>query len=65
MCNNCSSICYPSEFFPNIQGNLTKITWAHGVNSLTELDKALASAVPETSVSSGRFLRAFLHAWFH
>ncbi|XP_018058481.1 PREDICTED: protein FAM151B isoform X2 [Atta colombica] len=44
MCNNCSSICYPSEFFPNIQGNLTKITWAHGVNSLTELDKALASA---------------------
>ena len=43
MCNNCSSICYPSEFFPNIQGNLTKITWAHGVNSLTELDKALAS----------------------
>lgn len=44
MCNNCSSPCYPSEFFSNIQGNLTKITWAHGVNSLTELDKALSSA---------------------
>ncbi|KYN43643.1 hypothetical protein ALC56_01905 [Trachymyrmex septentrionalis] len=43
MCNNCSSTCSPSEFFPNIQGNLTKIIWAHGVNSLTELDKALAS----------------------
>ncbi|KAG5331013.1 F151B protein, partial [Acromyrmex charruanus] len=44
MCNNCSSPCNPSEFFPNIQGNLTKITWAHAVNSLTELDKALSSA---------------------
>ncbi|XP_018304687.1 protein FAM151B isoform X2 [Mycetomoellerius zeteki] len=43
MCKNCSNSCYPSEFFPNIQGNLTKIIWAHGVNSLMELDKALAS----------------------
>ncbi|XP_018406885.1 PREDICTED: protein FAM151B isoform X2 [Cyphomyrmex costatus] len=43
MCNNCSRPCYPSEFFPNVQNNLTKIIWAHAVNSLMELDKALAS----------------------
>ncbi|XP_018373655.1 PREDICTED: protein FAM151B isoform X2 [Trachymyrmex cornetzi] len=44
ICNNCSSPCYPKEFFPNIKGNLTKIKWAHRVNSLMDLDKALVSA---------------------
>ncbi|XP_011637578.1 protein FAM151A [Pogonomyrmex barbatus] len=43
MCNNCSRICNPSEFFPDIKGNLTKIIWAHAVNSQAELEKALAS----------------------
>lgn len=46
MCNtakNCSRICSPSEFYPNVKGNLTKIIWAHAVNSQAELDKALSS----------------------
>lgn len=46
MCNNNSSIQVspdPTKFFPNIKGNLTKIVWAHAVNSLAELDKALSS----------------------
>lgn len=30
-----------SEFFPNIDGNLTKITWAHAVNNKTLLGEAL------------------------
>ncbi|XP_012524870.2 protein FAM151B isoform X2 [Monomorium pharaonis] len=41
--NNCSRTCYPSEFFPAIKGNLTKIVWAHAVNSQAELEKALLS----------------------
>lgn len=41
--NNCSRICNPSEFFPDIKGNLTKIVWAHAVNSQAELEKALSS----------------------
>ncbi|XP_011878459.1 PREDICTED: protein FAM151B isoform X2 [Vollenhovia emeryi] len=45
MCtSNCSRICSPSEFFPNVKGNLTKIVWAHAVNSQAELEKALSSA---------------------
>lgn len=43
MCNNCSRICYPSEFFPDVKGNLTKIVWAHAVNSQAELEKALSA----------------------
>lgn len=44
MCNNnCSRICYPSEFFPDVKGNLTKIVWAHAVNSQAKLEKALSS----------------------
>lgn len=43
MCNNCSRVCYPSEFFPDVKENLTKIVWAHAVNSLAELEKALLS----------------------
>ncbi|XP_077276580.1 protein FAM151B isoform X1 [Temnothorax americanus] len=44
MCNkNCSRVCYPSEFFPELKGNLTKIVWAHAVNSMAELEKALSS----------------------
>ncbi|XP_017760136.1 PREDICTED: protein FAM151B isoform X2 [Eufriesea mexicana] len=33
-----------ASFFLEIQGNLTKIVWAHAVNSQVELDKALKSA---------------------
>lgn len=44
MCSsNCSRICSPSEFFPEIKGNLTEIVWAHAVNSQVELEKALSS----------------------
>ncbi|CAL1677891.1 unnamed protein product [Lasius platythorax] len=49
MCNNnnASSSSHvspdPSKFFPAVNGNLTKIVWAHAVNSVAELDKALSS----------------------
>ncbi|XP_012222554.1 protein FAM151B isoform X2 [Linepithema humile] len=33
----------PSEFFPDVKSNLTKIVWAHAVNNHTELAKALSS----------------------
>lgn len=33
----------PKNFFPEINGNLTKIVWAHAVNNQTELEKALSS----------------------
>ncbi|KAG7213402.1 hypothetical protein KM043_002687 [Ampulex compressa] len=33
----------PKDFFPKIQGNLTKIVWAHAVNSQAELESAFAS----------------------
>ncbi|XP_015598599.1 protein FAM151B isoform X2 [Cephus cinctus] len=33
-----------TTFFPTIEGNLTKITWAHAVNNSTELNNALAKA---------------------
>lgn len=31
----------PKTFFPAIEGNLTKIVWAHAVNSQANLTKAL------------------------
>ncbi|XP_063914706.1 protein FAM151B isoform X2 [Zophobas morio] len=34
-----------NDFFPDIHGNLTKITWAHAVNSQTYLKNALNSSV--------------------
>ncbi|XP_011702125.1 PREDICTED: protein FAM151B isoform X2 [Wasmannia auropunctata] len=44
MCKtNCTRICSPSDFFPNVKGNLTKIVWAHAVNSQAKLEKALSS----------------------
>ncbi|XP_072749952.1 protein FAM151B isoform X1 [Anoplolepis gracilipes] len=45
MCtNNLSPVSPdPTKFFPNVKGNLTKIVWAHAVNSQAELDKALSS----------------------
>jgi len=33
----------PRNFFPNVKNNLTKIIWAHAVNSQAELEKALSS----------------------
>ncbi|KOC69026.1 Protein FAM151B [Habropoda laboriosa] len=41
MCANVTTD--PSNYFSNINGNLTKIVWAHAVNSKAELSKALAS----------------------
>ncbi|CAK9830377.1 Protein FAM151B [Anthophora retusa] len=41
MCANDSMV--PANYFPNIKGNLTKIVWAHAVNSKAELDTTLAS----------------------
>ncbi|XP_039305033.1 protein FAM151B isoform X2 [Solenopsis invicta] len=41
--NNCSNPCYPNQFFQNIEGNLTKIVWAHAVNSRAKLEEALLS----------------------
>ncbi|XP_031829313.1 protein FAM151B isoform X2 [Nomia melanderi] len=38
MCNDELS---PSIFFPEIEGNLTKVVWAHAVNSKALLDSAL------------------------
>ncbi|XP_050449990.1 protein FAM151A isoform X2 [Cataglyphis hispanica] len=44
MCNNNSHVSPdPTKFFPNVKGNLTKIVWAHAVNSLAELERALSS----------------------
>ncbi|GAB1863257.1 Fam151b protein [Camponotus japonicus] len=47
LCNDNSSCCHvspdPTKFFPNVKDNLTKIVWAHAVNSLAELEKALLS----------------------
>lgn len=37
----CSDELSPSMFFPEIHGNLTKIVWAHAVNSKALLDSAL------------------------
>jgi hypothetical protein len=34
-----------NDFFPDIHGNLTKITWAHAVNNKTYLASALSSPV--------------------
>lgn len=42
--NNCSNPCYPNQFFQNIEGNLTKIVWAHAVNSRAKLEEALLSS---------------------
>jgi len=33
----------PRNFFPDVKDNLTKIIWAHAVNSQAELEKALSS----------------------
>lgn len=30
-----------TEYFPEVKGNLTKVTWAHAVNNLTLLEEAL------------------------
>lgn len=45
----------PSKFFPAINKNLTKIVWAHAVNSQAELGKALASG---RSIATLSFLRS-------
>lgn len=36
-----SAIEIMEEFFPQIEGNLTKITWAHAVNSKKLLNQTL------------------------
>ncbi|XP_020281493.1 protein FAM151B [Pseudomyrmex gracilis] len=42
--NNSTSMYQdPRTFFPGIKGNLTKIVWAHAVNSLAKLESALSS----------------------
>ncbi|XP_011144690.1 protein FAM151B isoform X2 [Harpegnathos saltator] len=41
MCNVVSP--EPRNFFPDVKGNLTKIVWAHAVNSKAELEAALSS----------------------
>lgn len=41
MCNVVS--LEPRNFFPDVKGNLTKIVWAHAVNSKAELETALSS----------------------
>lgn len=45
-----------NAFFPSIKGDLTKVTWAHAVNSLDLLDKALNDSVMmlEADVIMGR-----------
>lgn len=35
----------PKNFFPDLKDNLTTVTWAHAVNSKTDLDEALSSQV--------------------
>lgn len=64
MCNDNSTCCHvspdPAKFFPYIKGNLTKIVWAHAVNSLAELDKALLSG-RSIAIRSLSFLR-LLHS---
>lgn len=37
----CDDKLSPNNFFPEIQGNLTKIVWAHAVNSKALLNNAL------------------------
>lgn len=67
LCNDNSSCCHvspdPTKFFPNVEGNLTKIVWAHAVNSLAELEKALLSGrlIAIRSLSFLRFFR-LLHS---
>lgn len=62
LCNDNSSCCHvspdPTNFFPNVKGNLTKVVWAHAVNSQAELDKALSSgrSIAIRSLSFLRFL---------
>ncbi|XP_014468258.1 PREDICTED: protein FAM151B isoform X2 [Dinoponera quadriceps] len=41
MCNMVST--EPRNFFPDVKGNLTKIVWAHAVNSKAELEAVLSS----------------------
>lgn len=41
-----SVMCAPvtetvANFFPEVEGNLTKITWAHAVNNKAKLNKTL------------------------
>ncbi|XP_076766119.1 protein FAM151B [Xylocopa sonorina] len=48
----------PSTFFAKINGNLTKIVWAHAVNNKTKLEKALKSddiMMLEGDVSLGKY----------
>lgn len=34
-----------SDYFPDLNGDLTKVTWAHAVNSKAKLDAALKGEV--------------------
>jgi hypothetical protein len=40
-----------NDFFPDIHGNLTKITWAHAVNNKTYLASALSSKISDDKTS--------------
>ncbi|EZA62872.1 hypothetical protein DMN91_003152 [Ooceraea biroi] len=51
----------PRNFFPGVKDNLTRIVWAHAVNSLAELEKALSSAdimMLEADVTLGKLNNA-------
>lgn len=37
------------NFFPEVEGNLTKITWAHAVNNKTMLNKTLEGELEDWS----------------
>ncbi|GLV40037.1 uncharacterized protein CBL_10934 [Carabus blaptoides fortunei] len=49
------SKCDLTDYFPDIDGNLTKITWAHAVNNISLLETALAGKVMmlEADISLG------------
>lgn len=49
-----SVMCAPvtetvANFFPEVEGNLTKITWAHAVNNKTMLNKTLEGELEDWS----------------
>ncbi|KOX72097.1 hypothetical protein WN51_00958 [Melipona quadrifasciata] len=45
MCaNNATNVVDVATFFPQINGNLTKIVWAHAVNDKSKLEKVLETA---------------------
>lgn len=44
MCANNATVVDVATFFPQINGNLTKIVWAHAVNDRSKLEKVLETA---------------------